>query len=131
VLSHHLGQVNFQDSLIASIHNGRVSARRELTVFQTLMCHNCSNCQGRQVEAKRLKENRGNLEDEGSPEMESHWQKVLEEKDAESQTRENKLQEQISDLKKKVLQFYCLNPTAVLKYNAYNLLFTSSSPKDW
>lgn len=46
--------------------------------------------------------------------MESHWQKVLEEKDAESQTRENKLQEQISDLKKKVLQFYHLNPTAVL-----------------
>lgn len=35
--------------------------------------------------------------------MESHsWQKVLEEKDAESQTRENKLREQISDLKKKV-----------------------------
>jgi len=48
--------------------------------------------------------------------MESHWQKVLEEKDAESQTRENKLQEQIRDLKKKVLQFYYLNPTTVLKY---------------
>jgi len=46
--------------------------------------------------------------------MESHWQKALEEKDAESQTRENKLREQISDLNKKVLQFYYLNPTAVL-----------------
>ena len=57
--------------------------------------------------------------------MESHWQKVLEEKDAESQTRENKLQEQISDLKKKVLQFYYLNPTTVLKY----VLFATLLPQ--
>lgn len=68
-----------------------------------MICHYCLNCQGRQVEAKRLRESGGKLGDEGSPEMESHsWQKVLEEKDAESQTRENKLREQISDLKKKV-----------------------------
>ena len=87
-----------------------------MNILQNLICHNCLNCQGRQVEAKRLRESRRNLGDEGSPEMESHWQKVLEEKDAESQTRENKLQEQIRDLKKKVLQFYYLNPTTVLKY---------------
>lgn len=73
-----------------------------LHVLQNLICHYCLNCQGRQVEAKRLRESGGKLGDEGSPEMESHWQKVLEEKDAESQTRENKLREQISDLKKKV-----------------------------
>jgi len=60
--------------------------------------------EGRQVEAKRLRESGGKLGDEGSPEMESHWQKALEEKDAESQTRENKLREQISDLNKKIAE---------------------------
>lgn len=72
----------------------------------------CLNCQGRQVEAKRLRESGGKLGDEGSSEIESHWQKVLEEKDVESQTRENKLREQISDLKKKVN--INISPTAVL-----------------
>lgn len=60
--------------------------------------------EGRQVEAKRVRESRGKLGDEGSPELESQWQTVLEEKDAESQTRENKLREQISDLKKKIAE---------------------------
>lgn len=73
----------------------------------------CLTCQGREAEAKRLRESRGKLGDEDAPEMENQWQKVLEEKDAESQTRENKLQEQISDLKKKVYQ---INSTAVVTY---------------
>ena len=71
-------------------------------LFKCLFYSGCFTCQGRQVEAKRLRESRGKLGDEDAQEIDSHWQKALEEKDAESQTRENKLREQISDLEKKV-----------------------------
>ena len=60
--------------------------------------------QGRQVESKRLKENRGVLHagDSNAQEIENHWRKAVEEKDAEYSVRENKLQEEINTLKKKV-----------------------------
>ncbi|KAJ7388235.1 hypothetical protein OS493_039069 [Desmophyllum pertusum] len=44
--------------------------------------------EGRQVEAKRLKENRGTLGDKDAQGMENQWRKTLEEKDAESRTKE-------------------------------------------
>ncbi|KAL9959673.1 hypothetical protein ACROYT_G033016 [Oculina patagonica] len=60
--------------------------------------------EGRQVEAKRLRESRGSLGDKDAQEIDDQWQKAFEEQDAESLTRENKLQEQISDLKKKIAE---------------------------
>ncbi|KAJ7379370.1 hypothetical protein OS493_016606 [Desmophyllum pertusum] len=58
--------------------------------------------EGRQVEAKRLKENRGTLGDKDAQGMENQWRKTLEEKDAESRTKESKLLEQINVLKKNI-----------------------------
>lgn len=58
--------------------------------------------EGRQVEAKRLRENRGKLGDKDAQEMDSHWRKMFEEKDVESKTRENRLLDQISTLKKQI-----------------------------
>ena len=103
-VAHHVPLLSIQDSFL-QLQDLRILHPRCISllhVLQNLICHNCLYCQGRQVEAKRLRESGSKLGDEGSPEMESHWQKVSEEKDAESKTRENKLQEQISDLKKKV-----------------------------
>ena len=65
-------------------------------------CNNLNMLQGRQTEAKRWKENRGQLGDNDAQEIENHWRKALEEKDAESRIRENKLQEEIDALKKTV-----------------------------
>lgn len=58
--------------------------------------------EGRQTESKRWKENRGKLGDKDAQEIENRWKKVLEEKDADSRTRENKHLEEISALKKKL-----------------------------
>lgn len=91
------------------------------------LCHGCFSCQGRQVEAKRVRESRGKLGDEGAPELESQWQTVLEEKDAESQTRENKLREQISDLKKKVYLPLIL-PLLLKKYKSCSFVLLVLNP---
>jgi len=58
--------------------------------------------EGRQSEAKKIRENRGTLGDRDAQEIESHWKNVLEEKDAESRTKENKLQEEMNSLRKKL-----------------------------
>ena len=59
--------------------------------------------QGRQVEAKRLRENRGKLGDKDVQEVDSHWRKLLEEKEAESKTKENRLLEKLTTLEKQVM----------------------------
>lgn len=58
--------------------------------------------EGRQVEAKRLRDNRGKLGDKDVQEVETHWRKLLEEKDAESQTKEKRLSEKLSTLEKQI-----------------------------
>ena len=69
-----------------------------------LQAHYFIVSQGRQVEIKRLKENRGilHVEDSDAQEIGNHWRKVMEEKEAEYGVRENKLQEEINALKNKV-----------------------------
>lgn len=59
--------------------------------------------QGRHVEAKRLRENRGKLGDKDVQEVDSHWRKLLEEKEAESKTKENRLLEKLTTLEKQVV----------------------------
>lgn len=59
--------------------------------------------QGRQVEAKRLRENRGKLGDKDIQEIDNHWRKLLEEKEAESKTKENRLLEKLTTLEKQVM----------------------------
>lgn len=58
--------------------------------------------EGRQVEAKRLRENRGKLGDKDVQEVDSHWRKLLEEKEAESKTKENRLLEKLTTLEKQI-----------------------------
>lgn len=74
--------------------------------FCSALCYknNFIVSQGRQVEIKRLKENRGILHagDSDAQEIENQWRKAMEEKDAEYGVRENKLQEEINALKNKV-----------------------------
>ena len=59
--------------------------------------------QGRQVEAKRLRENRDKLGDKDVQEIDNHWRKLLEEKEAESKTKENRLLEKLTTLEKQVI----------------------------
>ena len=59
--------------------------------------------QGRQVEAKRLRENRDKLGDKDVQEIDNHWRKLLEEKEAESKTKENRLLEKLTTLEKQVM----------------------------
>lgn len=59
--------------------------------------------QGRQVEAKRVRENRGRLGDKDVQEIDNHWRKLLEEKEAESKTKENRLLEKLTTLEKQVM----------------------------
>lgn len=59
--------------------------------------------QGRQVEAKRVRENRGRLGDKDVQEVDNHWRKLLEEKEAESKTKENRLLEKLTTLEKQVM----------------------------
>lgn len=60
--------------------------------------------EGRQSEIKKIKENTGvlHIDDQDVQEIEHQWRKTLEEKDAESRIRENKLQEEIDALRTKV-----------------------------
>ena len=59
--------------------------------------------QGRQVEAKRVREKRGRLGDKDVQEIDNHWRKLLEEKEAESKTKENSLLEKLTTLEKQVM----------------------------
>ena len=59
--------------------------------------------QGRQVEAKRVREKRGRLGDKDVQEIDNHWRKLLEEKEAESKTKENRLLEKLTTLEKQVM----------------------------
>lgn len=58
--------------------------------------------EGRQVEAKRLRENRDKLGDKDVQEIDNHWRKLLEEKEAESKIKENRLLEKLTTLEKQI-----------------------------
>lgn len=55
------------------------------------------------MEAKRLRENRGRLGDKNVQEIDNHWRKLFEDKEAESKTKENRLLEKLTTLEKQVM----------------------------